>query len=640
MMVIRKYLKLLAILIILNSITIQVAALQTSDERDRNKGNNLFSPAYVSLPLGSSSHSSSLKNVSGSQRTLAILVEFTDVKHSSSEMELGQLIFANMSDYWEEVSYGKISIVGRAIGWCSLGNAIAYYGADSDGEIDDYDGDGLTDSWRLIRDAVKLVDDAIDFKGYDHIIIVHAGNGQESNPEVTNNIWSVFFHEISIPTKDGVHVTSGIIVPEAELPGGIRSALGVLAHEFGHSLGLADLYMYTHRDVETLGDWSLMDHGEWLGVPPGSCPAHLEAWGKMQLGWITPLVVQPNGQIMFISALESKADLPKAVRIQLTDDTYYLIEVRQKVGFDSCLPREGVLVTYINEGRKSGEGIVRVLDSNPQTIELNDAAFQVGDMFQDDVNHVYIRVYSRDKSSYQVVLSRRPIVLAKLSAPNEISASYHDEVEFPVYLANSEGKPLPHMIVLFEYGKGEEWTDLGRSVTDGSGFAFLKTTIDLRPGSYMLRYIFAGGELGDLYYVSNSTLSTLTVAKKRITLLYDAPSEVTAFDQIALRIYTLSTDKKPISNVPIRVYLDQEIYKQEESNKQGFIPVTLKFSLFDLGAHKIRVEITENDFYEKSASEYVMSVQLPGWLWILVLISSTLLIFIIIAVSSKKLLKS
>jgi len=632
MTIIRNFLRFLIPLIILNLMIIQVPAYQTLDEDDRDLNNRSFSTAYRNSPFNPLSHPSSPKNIVGNQRTLAILVRFRDVEHSYSESEVNQLVFLNMSDYWEEVSYGKISITGKTVGWYTLGNTMAYYGADSHREIDDPDGDGLTDSWRLIRDAVNLVDETTDFKEYDHIMIVHAGIGQESNPEASNNIWSVFFHDLSIPTNDGVNVTTGIIVPEGESPGGIKSALGVFAHEFGHSLGLADLYMYTHRDVETLDDWSLMDHGEWLGSPPGSCPAHLEGWGRMQLGWITPLLVEPNGQMVSIPPLETKADLPQAIKIPITDETYYIIEVRQKVGFDSYLPREGVLIMYVNEARKSGEGIIRVLDSNPSTIELNDAAFQVGDMFEDDVNHVYIKVYSRDGSSYQIILSRKPIVLTKLSAPDKIFASYYDEVELAVFLADSEGKPLPHMIVLFEYGKGEEWTYLGRSVTDGSGYALLKTTLDWLPESYTLRYVFAGGELGDLYYVSNSTLSSLTVTKKKVALRYDVPAEVAAFDQIDLKIYTLSDGEKPVPKVPVRVYLDGGIYEEGKSNERGYLTVTLKFSLSNLGAHKIRIEVPENEFYEKSVSESVTSVHLPTWLWTLIVIGLMFLTLIIIAI--------
>jgi len=634
--IIKNLSKLLMVLIMLSLMIIQVAAFQTLDEYDRNIDKHSFSPGKQTSTFNPLSRQSSPKNVAGNQRTVGILVEFTDAKHSYSENEVNQLIFVNMRDYWEEVSYGNISITGETVGWYTLRNKMAHYGADSDHEIDDPDRDGQTDSWRLIRDAVNLVDEAVDFEEYDHIMIVHAGIGQESNPEASDSIWSVFFHDISVPTNDGVNVTSGIIVPEGELPGGIRSALGVFAHEFGHSLGLADLYMYTHRDVETLEDWSLMDHGEWLGSPPGSCPSHLESWGRIKLGWVTPLVVQPNGQVVSIYPLETKAGFPKAIKIPIADETYYLIEVRGKIGFDSCLPGEGVLITHVNEARKSGEGIIRVLDSNPWTIDLHDAAFQTGDMFEDNENQVYIRVYSRNESSYQIILSRKPIVLAKLRAPYEIFASYRDDIELLVFLADSEGKPLPHMIVLFEYGKDEKWTELGRSTTDGSGYAFLKTTLDLRPRNYTLRYVFVGGELGDLYYLSNSTFSTLTLAKKKVTLRYSAPTEITALDKIALRIYVLGVGKKPIPKVPIHMYLDGEIYEKAESNEHGFITVTLKFDLRDLGTHKIRVEVPENELYEKSTSESVITVHLPIWVWALVFVGTVCLTLIIIIVTKIK----
>lgn len=628
-------LKLLILLIIFSSMN-QVAASQIIDEYDSS---STHTPLNQKSSFDSLENSSSPKKYIGKQRTLVILVEFIDIKHSHSESEINQLIFINMNNYWKEVSYDTISITGKTTGWYTLRKKMAYYGADSDHTIDDPDGDGLSDGRKLIHDVVNIVDEDIDFKEYHHIMIVHAGIGQESNPKASDNIWSSFVNDTSITTNDGVTVTAGIIVPEGEFLGGAASVLGVFAHEFGHSLGLPDIYSVRSKGIETLGDWSLMDHGEWLGVPSGSRPSHLESWGKIQLGWLTPLAIHPKGQIVSISRLESKIGFPKAVKISITDEEYYLIEVRQRIGFDSSLPGEGVLIMRINEARKSGEGIIRLLDNTPSTIKLHDAAFQVGDIFEDYVNNIYIKIFSKNGSSYQIILSQKPILTSKLYTFDTISANYLDEVEFSVFLANSEGIPLPHMIVLFEYGKGEKWTYLGRSVTEDSGYAFLKTTLDLHSGNYMLRYFFTGGELGDHYYLSNSTYSTLIVTKKKVTLNYDIPTKVTAFNQITLKIFTMS-DKKPIPNVPLHVYLDEEIYEKKNSSEDGLIIVTFNFDVFDLGIHKIRLEVPENEFFEKNISYSVFSVYLPLLLLTLIFIVLIFLVFIITKKFKFKIVKS
>lgn len=560
------------------------------------------------------------RDVYGKQRTLAILVEFADIKHSYSESDLNDLIFVRMRDYWQEVSYGKIWVAGKTVGWSTLSHNMAYYGADSKSAIDDPSGDGESDSWRLIRDAVSLVDVDVDFKEYDHLMIVHAGIGQESDSTSSDNIWSVFYHDLSITTNDGINVTVGLIVPEAESPGGIKSALGVFAHEYGHSLGLADLYTYRHRDVETLEDWSLMDHGEWLGNPPGSCPAQLEAWGRIRLGWISPIVVQPLGQKLQIFLLESKTDLTKAIKVPLTKEVYYIVEARQRVGFDSCLPGEGVLIMRVDEGRRSGEGIIRLLDAVPSTLRLNDAAFQVGENFEDDSNHVYVRIHSKDQSSYQVVVSRKPIVLTRLVAANEVSASYHDEITFSVLLTDSKGKPLPNLIVYFECStNGTSSRDLGRSVTNAFGQAFLGKALDIKPGGYSLGCVFRGGELGDFYYLPQSAYSTLTVAKRRVFLWCDEPTEATILGEVALTVRSVGSDNKPTPRVPIHVYADGLSWERTYSDDAGLAVIIFRFGFLAIGKHKIRIEVPENEFYEKAELIAFASVHTPVWLWILIL---------------------
>jgi immune inhibitor A len=63
--------------------------------------------------------------------------------------------------------------------------------------------------------------------------------------------------------------------------------VGVFAHEYGHDLGLPDLYDY--YGTNAVGFWSLMGSGSWLSQSDqdiGSAPDHLGVWEKFQLGWL------------------------------------------------------------------------------------------------------------------------------------------------------------------------------------------------------------------------------------------------------------------------------------------------------------------------------------------------------------------
>jgi len=63
--------------------------------------------------------------------------------------------------------------------------------------------------------------------------------------------------------------------------------VGVFAHEYGHDLGLPDLYDYYGENGT--GFWSLMSSGSWLDTGMdtiGNKPGHMGAWEKFQLGWL------------------------------------------------------------------------------------------------------------------------------------------------------------------------------------------------------------------------------------------------------------------------------------------------------------------------------------------------------------------
>jgi immune inhibitor A len=63
--------------------------------------------------------------------------------------------------------------------------------------------------------------------------------------------------------------------------------VGVFSHEYGHDLGLPDLYDYYGENGT--GFWTLMSSGSWIDEGKdtiGNKPAHMGAWEKFQLGWL------------------------------------------------------------------------------------------------------------------------------------------------------------------------------------------------------------------------------------------------------------------------------------------------------------------------------------------------------------------
>ena len=68
-----------------------------------------------------------------------------------------------------------------------------------------------------------------------------------------------------------------------------NGGLGVFAHEYAHDLGLPDLYDTSGGGENSVGFWSLMSAGSWLGTGKGeigNLPGDMTAWDKLQLGWL------------------------------------------------------------------------------------------------------------------------------------------------------------------------------------------------------------------------------------------------------------------------------------------------------------------------------------------------------------------
>jgi M6 family metalloprotease-like protein len=320
------------------------------------------------------------------EKTVVLLIDFTDVQHDSSNTKpyFDQLLFdqsggRSMYDYYSENSYGQFTFLGTTgARWYTSSQTMAYYGADSTTGVDDLTGP----IYRLVEEAVQLADADIDFSQYDndgdgkvdHVIVVHAGGGQESSVN-DNNIWS---HRWVVPDSenlivDGVAVYNYIMLSEF-------SPLGVFAHEFGHDLGLPDLYEHGTQEGG-IGVWGVMGGGSWLGTPPGAQPSHLSAWSKIQMGWVTPVVVDSPLKPADIPAVESQPvvyQLP--IKSSPGGDEYFLVENRQPIGYDASLPGFGLIIWHVDES---------VPDNNDPThkmVDVEEADERFGEDPTDDTD--------------------------------------------------------------------------------------------------------------------------------------------------------------------------------------------------------------------------------------------------------------
>ncbi|MET9696653.1 immune inhibitor A domain-containing protein [Streptomyces sp. NPDC006529] len=232
----------------------------------------------------------------------------------------------SLRSYYDLQSSGRYDMDGQVSAWVKLPWNEARYGTDNCAEP----GQCRT-NWDLVRDATDTwykgevakgrtpaqikaqlaeydVWDRYDADhdgnfnepdGYlDHLVIVHAGKdqtwggGAQGKDAVWAHRWFAYYDRAGTAgpagnKAGGTPVGDSGIWAGDYLTGGENSGVGLFAHEFGHDLGLPDLY--SSDGDNSVNFWSLMSSASYLGKgrgTTGAFPGDLDAWSKLQLGWL------------------------------------------------------------------------------------------------------------------------------------------------------------------------------------------------------------------------------------------------------------------------------------------------------------------------------------------------------------------
>jgi hypothetical protein len=94
-----------------------------------------------------------------------------------------------------------------------------------------------------------------------------------------------------------------------------------------------------------------MGGGMWNKVQRyGDCPSHMSAWSKQQLGWVKPTLISDEAESVTIAPASTQADVYQLFPSgQENGQEYFLVENRQRTGFDAGLPGSGLAVWHIDE---------------------------------------------------------------------------------------------------------------------------------------------------------------------------------------------------------------------------------------------------------------------------------------------------
>lgn len=359
-------------------------------------GLNLTEPTRHPVPYGTVSQQRAQRILSNDdatnslpQRGLLILVEFSDTTFAANNTQMAFDSLANgdnytyngamgsCKQYYTEQSNGLYVPHFDVVGPVVLPNTCAYYGSDAAYEGDDrYIADFVIDACLGAKDL------GVDFSIYDSnddgnvdlVYIIYAGYSQaEGAPASTiwPHAWDLqsalyygntnqdtyyvtsntqgYITSQNLPKLDGKTILRYACSNELRIDG-LRCGIGTTCHEFGHVLGLADLYI-TETEVPgdsklTPGTWALMSNGAYLGN--GNTPPNLSVWEKYSLGWVEPEMLYANEYVELPADGKTyrklnRTGIPASEGAFTTDTTYYF-ENRQMTGWDTYLPGHGMLV--------------------------------------------------------------------------------------------------------------------------------------------------------------------------------------------------------------------------------------------------------------------------------------------------------
>ncbi len=353
------------------------------------------------------------------RKGVVILVEYPDAKHTIDK-EYARTRFSQLDDYVRQMSYDKESIdVDITEEWYEMPHPVSYYNISSRNlEVDHSKVEGL------IQDALDAADEEVDFTKYCFTAIFMSAQRQEYGMIGLCGYPGMLGWQAS----DILKTTSGEIVGGGVAIFSYQAHLGTLFHDVAHVLaGVQDgkrvlPCLYDHdlqatpgplresfiTSIINMGFWDPMSchYYEWELPPPG-----VSSWTKMRLNWIDQSkirVVKP-GEIaeLQLGALEDSTSDILAVKIPLSETTYYLIENRQPIGFDKYLPGSGVLIMYADDKIaecRHGKAPVKLIDAGTGIPNLEGATFDMGkkDSFADSENGLTIQLVEKIGDSYKI----------------------------------------------------------------------------------------------------------------------------------------------------------------------------------------------------------------------------------------------
>jgi M6 family metalloprotease-like protein len=285
-------------------------------------------------------------------KLVAILLDWSNRRGTYSKETFDSLLFSrnvfpggSVADYFYEVSYGQVNMVGEVIDWYTDGTYPGYF------------------DFYFFQSLFSILDPVIDYSQFDGdhdgnvdaATIIRSGNGKEDSQD-DNDIWSGAVNYTpghGLGPFDGVYIMGWNTCPETRplrdslYPPGFSGVntlnrISVFCHELGHNVGLPDLYDYDEKlntttyytpndanDHPINSEQCIMGYGGYglLSIGAG-VPTHFCGWSKKQLGWINPIGLTGDTHIVINNIETTKDNSLYLLPVKPEEGEYFLLEYR------------------------------------------------------------------------------------------------------------------------------------------------------------------------------------------------------------------------------------------------------------------------------------------------------------------------